>query len=129
MADVSQIQLESVVYNLKDAEARDEITALRAAVGSPLVAGTVAGMTNHDKIYVYTGSEIGYNNGHWYYWDGSAWSDGGVYNETALETDTSLTVAGWAADAKAAGDEISNLKNTTTHAIEGNTIVVSVKKM
>ena len=117
MADVSQIQLESVVYNLKDAEARDEITALRAAVGSPLVAGTVAGMTNHDKIYVYTGNETGYNNGHWYYWDGSAWSDGGVYNETALETDTTLTVAGWAADAKAAGDEISNLKNTFDSSI------------
>lgn len=79
--------------------------------GSPLVASTVAGMTDHDKVYVYVGSETGYTSGNWYYWDGSAWTSGGVYNSVAVQTDTTLTLSGVAADAKKTGDEISDLKS------------------
>ena len=79
--------------------------------GSPLVASTVAGMTDHEKVYVYVGSETGYTSGNWYYWDGSAWTSGGVYNSVAVQTDTTLTVSGAAADAKKTGDEISDLKS------------------
>lgn len=43
------------------------------------VANTAAQMVDTTKIYVYTGSETGYNFGHWYYYNGSAWTDGGVY--------------------------------------------------
>lgn len=68
-------------------------------------------MTNYDKIYVYVGNQSGYTNGNWYYWNGSAWTSGGVYNETALETDKTLTVSNSAADAKVVGDKISELKN------------------
>lgn len=32
--------------------------------GSPLVANTVAEMTNYNRVYVYTGSEAGYTFGH-----------------------------------------------------------------
>ena len=77
-----------------------------AFYGSPLVASTVAGMTDKTRIYVYTGSESGYTSGNWYYWDGSTWTSGGVYNATAVSTDTTLRVAGKAADAKATGDAI-----------------------
>lgn len=86
-----------------------EITALRAAVGSPLKASTVAQMTDTNKIYVYTGSETGYTSGHWYYWNGTAWTDGGVYNSVAVETDPTLTISGMPADAKVTGDKFSNL--------------------
>ena len=79
--------------------------------GSPLVASTVAGMTDHDKVYVYTGSETGYTSGHWYYYDGDSWEDGGVYNSVAVQTDTTLALSGVAADAKKTGDEISDLKS------------------
>lgn len=79
--------------------------------GSPLVASTVAGMTDHEKVYVYVGSETGYTSGNWYYWDGSAWTSGGVYNSVAVQTDTTLTLSGVAADAKKTGDEISDLKS------------------
>ena len=79
--------------------------------GSPLVASTVAGMTDHDKVYVYVGSETGYTSGNWYYWDGSAWTSGGVYNSVAVQTDTTLTLSGVAADAKKVGDEINDLKS------------------
>lgn len=82
-----------------------------AAVGGPYVASTVSQMTDHSKVYVYTGSQTGYTAGHWYYWNGSAWTDGGVYQAAAVETDKTLTVADMAADAKATGDAVAELKN------------------
>ena len=85
--------------------------------GSPLVASTVAGMTDHEKVYVYVGSETGYTSGNWYYWDGSAWTSGGVYNSVAVQTDTTLTLSGVAADAKKTGDEISDLKSQITNSM------------
>lgn len=88
-----------------------------AKYGSPLVATSASQMTNHGSVYVYTGSESGYTNGHWYYWNGSAWTDGGVYQATAVETDTTLTQSGVAADAKATGDEITDLKNALTDTV------------
>lgn len=86
------------------------------AYGSPLVASTVAGMTDQSRVYVYTGSETGYTAGNWYYWNGSAWTSGGVYNAVAVNTDTTLSVAGMAADAKATGDAI---QTDTTLSVSG----------
>ena len=43
------------------------------ASGSPLVANSVSEMTDTSRIYVNT------TNGHWYYYNGTNWSDGGVY--------------------------------------------------
>lgn len=83
------------------------IFATKTDVGTPLVATTAAGMTDTTKIYVYTGSETGYTAGNWYYYNGSAWASGGVYNAEAIETDTTLSVSGMAADAKAVGDEFA----------------------
>ena len=65
-----------------DAAAASAIQAA-AFVGAPLTANTAAGMTDRSKVYVYVGSESGYSAGHWYYWTGSAWADGGVYNSIA----------------------------------------------
>lgn len=123
MPDISKLWVNGTEYDIKDAETRHELTqkanesdvetisvqiaSLMGAVGSPLVAATVAAMTDHTKIYVYTGSETGYTAGNWYYWDSSlatpAWTSGGVYNSTAFTTDTTLSVSGMAADAKATG--------------------------
>ena len=86
-----------------------EVESTKNMVGSPLTASTAAGMTDQTKIYVYTGSETGYTAGHWYYYNGTAWTDGGVYNSVAVNTDTSLTVSGQAADSKAVGDAIDDL--------------------
>ena len=85
--------------------------ARKAAVGSPLRAATASAMTDVTKIYVYTGSESGYTSGHWYYYDGSSWADGGVYNSTAFVTDKTLTGDGEAADAMVTGNEIGDLKS------------------
>lgn len=62
-----------------------EIASVRAAVGSPLTAATVAAMTDVNRVYVYTGTEAGYTAGNWYYWSGSAWTSGGVYNAVAVD--------------------------------------------
>jgi hypothetical protein len=102
----SDTQLEGYVEQCKQyAE-----SAKNEAYGSPLTATTAAGMTDQSRVYVYTGSETGYTSGHWYYHNGSAWTDGGVYNAVAVDTDTTLSIAGKAADAKKTGDELSSIK-------------------
>ena len=88
----------------------ESINALGYAVGGPNVANEASEMTNTSKVYVYTGSETGYTAGNWYYYNGSAWVSGGVYQATAVETDMTLTMSGEPADAKATGDAVTNLK-------------------
>lgn len=86
--------------------------------GSPLVADTVTAMTDTSKVYVYTGNETGYTNGDWYYYNGTAWVPGGVYNSVAVNTDTTLRLSGVAADAKAVGDADASLAADIT-ALDG----------
>ena len=80
------------------------------AAGHANAAATKAAMTDHDKVYVYTGDgtgdDTGMVNGNWYFWDGTAWTSGGVYQATAIDTDETLKVEGEAADAKATGEMI-----------------------
>lgn len=107
--------------------AKDKVDDLQGLVYSPLVAATAAAMTDTTKVYVYTGSETGYTFGHWYYYNGTAWADGGVYNSTAFNTDATLSHQGEAADAKAAGDAIGNLNNALTASanFKGGTALTS----
>lgn len=91
----------------------DAISGIQSLVGSPLVATAKSEMTNTDKVYVYQRSpaESGMVNGNWYYYDGSAWQSGGVYNAVAIDTDKTLTVEDQAADSKAVGDELRMFDN------------------
>lgn len=84
---------------------------LKKKFGSPLVASNISDMADENRVYVYTGNETGYTNGNWYYYDGTNWVSGGVYNAVAVDTDDTLSVADKAADAKAVGDEITSLKD------------------
>lgn len=54
---------------------------VRQLVGgaTPLIANTKSQMTDHDAVYLYTGSEEGESNGYWYYWNGTNFVPGGVY--------------------------------------------------
>ena len=87
----------------------DAILAVQSMIGTPLVASNVSDMIDVSKIYVYTGNESGYSSGHWYYYDGTAWSDGGLYNAVAIDTDKTLSILNKAADAKSVGDALDNL--------------------
>lgn len=64
-------------YEIVDAVAR-------TAIGAPAVAVFAADMIDTSKIYVYTGSETGYTFGNWYYYDGTAWASGGVYQANGI---------------------------------------------
>lgn len=87
--------------------------------GSPLTASSAAGMTDTDKVYVYTGeTSASLTNGHWYYYDGDSWEDGGTYNSQGIDTDTTLLVSGAPADAKATGDAVGELKTQIDKAVD-----------
>ena len=75
------------------------------ANGSPTPVATVAEMTDESAVYLYTGSETGYTAGNWYFWNGTAWTSGGTYGGAV--TDTTLSISGAAADAKAVGDALA----------------------
>lgn len=82
------------------------INELMGLAGAPSMANSAAAMTDSSKVYVYTGNEAGYLTGHWYYYNGTEWADGGVYQATAINTDKTLTVENMAADAAVVGDKI-----------------------
>ena len=76
-------------------------------------------MTDTGKVYIYTGSESGYTTGNWYYYNGTTWVSGGVYNSVEIETDKTLSVADMPADAKETGDNLSSIRTALqTHETE-----------
>lgn len=72
--------------------AAESETRARMYYGAPLVADTAAGMTDQTRVYVYVGSESGMSAGHWYYYNGSSWADGGVYNSIADDVATNADI-------------------------------------
>lgn len=97
----------------------DEFNEFKNKYSSPLTASTVSAMMDNTRIYVYTGSETGYVNGNWYYYDGDNWVSGGVYNSVAVDTDDTLSIADKAADAKAVGDEMTALRDDFEQLVPG----------
>lgn len=109
--------LEDVSDKTTISEMIDAITTIGivdkvARSGNYITATTAAEMDNEDAIYVYTGSETGYNQGHLYYWDGTAFVDGGEYNGARAEIDPTLSHTGKAADAKKTGDALASLNGS-----------------
>ena len=88
------------------------------ASGTPPTADSTDDM-DHEVSTVY----INTTDGNWYYWNGSAWTSGGTYGGAA--TDTTLSISGAPADAKAVGealaekadaDDVGELSQLTTTA-------------
>lgn len=107
----SALQQEVINRSNSDANLQSQISGL--ASGAPIPVSSTSAMTDTSKIYVNT------SNGYWYYYDGDSWEQGGVYQSSQIETDTTLTQAGVAADAKATGDAINAVKQVTTEVKNG----------
>ena len=75
-ADVSSTYatIESVNNNINSLDTK--VNSL--ASGSPLVASSISDMTDTTRVYVNT------TDGHWYYYNGSQWTNGGVYQATGI---------------------------------------------
>lgn len=58
---------------------QNQINALES--GSPLAASSTSGMTDTTRIYVNT------TDGYWYYYNGTAWVQGGVYQTSVLNNE------------------------------------------
>ena len=90
------------------------------ASGTPEPVNTIAEMTDHSKIYVYTGSEQDESTGYWYSYDSTQekFVPRGEYGGAV--TDTTLSISGSAADAKAVGDAIDALDDRVTALESGS---------
>ena len=116
-------ETDAIVPEAIEVAIETQIQALRAEVsalifkinnvngGLPVPVSLASGMVDEYMLYLYTGNEEGYQHGYWYYYDGTAWVSGGVYNAVAVETDDTLTQQGEAADAKAVGDALTQVSN------------------
>lgn len=103
-SQIKQFALDAVAPSVQEVE--DIAAEMRQQAATPFViAATAEAMTDKTKAYVYTGSESGYTNGAWYYWNGSAWTMGG----TAV--DPTLSIAGAPADAAKVGELKSEIEN------------------
>ena len=76
---------------------------------TPLPVNLKSLMTDHDKVYLYTGSEDGERAGYWYYYNGTNFVPGGLYG-AGVQIDPTLSQGGQAADAKVVGDEIEKIE-------------------
>ena len=107
----------TMLPNTGVAKFQDEIAQILETVttykGQPVVVTSAEDMTDETVIYLYMGEEEGYNADHWYYYDteNETWTDGGAYVANPVIIDDTLTQAGEAADAKATGDKITQLKS------------------
>ena len=95
---IGQLQTDIAVINT-------QVGAL--ANGTPPTASTIAEMDEETStVYIYTGSESGESTGYWYYYNGTTFVPGGQYGGAV--TDTTLSISGAAADAKAVGDALAD---------------------
>lgn len=125
----------TMLPNTGVAKFQDEIAQILETVttykGQPVVVTSAEDMTEETVIYLYMGDEEGYNADHWYYYDteNETWTDGGAYVANPVIIDDTLTQAGEAADAKATGDEITQLKSdlsqSTRNLFDINTLTAT----
>lgn len=109
LTEVANVEAKADSYNTA---LSGRITNLENSAGAVLVAKTRTAMTDTNKIYVYTGSTttsggVTYTAGHWYFHDGSNWTDGGVFTHNMDAIDATLTQSNKGADAKVTGDRFT----------------------
>lgn len=75
--NLAQLNAETTARENADTNLQNQINGL--ASGSPLVASSTSGMTDTSRIYVNT------TDGHWYWYDGTTWQDGGIYQGSFVD--------------------------------------------
>ena len=80
-AQSAQASANSAAASAQSAQASEtSATQARAAAGDPKTFTAAAQLTDPEKIYVYVGGTTAtYTYGHFYYYSGGVWHDGGVY--------------------------------------------------
>ena len=77
--------LSNTIEKINDGDSRLRTIIDSVVSGSPLVASSISEMTDTTRVYVNT------TDGHWYWYDGNSWQDGGVYQSTGI-ADESISV-------------------------------------
>ena len=88
--------------------------------GVPTVVDSISDMTDTGLIYILS------SDSKWYYHNGSAWQIGGQYGGAV--TDTTLSISGAPADAKAVGDALSDADERLTALESGGSGMSSTAK-
>lgn len=88
--DPYSYDLKWMVEHIKNVDAK--LVQLLDNYGVPEVVSTAAEMTDPNKLYIYVGSEPGYTNGDWYYYDESTqlWTSGGAFG--GIPVDAALDI-------------------------------------
>lgn len=125
------IAIGDTVIDTEAIESSNEFSALQQALtsinnlssaASPLMANTVADMTDSTRCYVYTGTEEGYSKGYLYYWNGTEWTKGWSYQATQTNAANVFMADGTTAEAtvnqlkedlvnKASKETVTNIAN------------------
>ena len=105
--------IEDITSNLNDSI--DNITTRLDSIasGSPLVASSVSEMTDTTRVYVNT------TDGHWYFYNGTNWEDGGVYQAT-VPSDGSyneINIPIFSINKNKSLDKTGNLQNTSSYDV------------
>ena len=90
------------------------------AGGVPTVVDSISDMTDTGLIYILS------SDSNWYYYNGTAWTSGGTYGGAV--TDTTLSISGAPADAKAVGDALSDADDRLTALESGGSGMSSTAK-
>jgi len=77
-SDVAETYATKSAVETDVASLSSQISAL--ASGAPLTASSTSGMTDTTKVYVNT------TDGYWYYYNGTTWVSGGVYQSSVTDT-------------------------------------------
>ena len=103
-------ETESDIISALMQEVRNKVNQLVCGA-TPLPVNLKSLMTDHDKVYLYTGSETGESTGYWYYYNGTDFVPGGQYG-AGVQIDSTLSQSGQAADAGAVGDKFDNIEGS-----------------
>ena len=99
------------------AELDEMNTKVESAVNNnPIPVSSTSDMTDTDKIYVLT------TNGYWYYNDGTDWVQGGIYQSSVENYDTTLTQNDSVANSKSIGDKLNKIVSRKNHLVISESI-------